>query len=127
MPVALWAYLGRKTSVAHPDLLLDVAVPDFGGAPLRTKLFVDGLHEAWSNGPLMVQKFDAIVVGAGLNGSWVAKEFTSAGMKVALVDAGPLLADSMFSPGRLRPNVFDSRYHLFRLKLLLKGDKERAL
>jgi len=75
----------------------------------------------------MVQKFDAIVVGAGLNGSWVAKGLTSGGMKVALVDAGPLLVDSMFSPGRLRPNVFDSRYHLFRLKLLLKGDKERAL
>ena len=47
-------------------------------------------------------------------------------MKVALIDAGPILPDSMFSIGRFQADVFNPRYHLFRLKLLLKGDTDRA-
>lgn len=74
-----------------------------------------------------IQNADAIVVGAGLSGSWVAKELTSGGMKVALFDAGSILPDAMFSNGRYRANVFNPRYHLFRLKLLLKGETDRAL
>lgn len=73
-----------------------------------------------------VHDADAIVVGAGLSGSWVAKELTSGGMKVVLIDAGPILPESLFSVGRLRPDIFNPRYHLFRLKLLLKGDTQRA-
>jgi choline dehydrogenase-like flavoprotein len=69
---------------------------------------------------------DAIVVGAGLNGSWVAKELTSGGMKVVLIDAGSILPDSLFSTDRLQADVFNPRYHLFRLKLLLKGETDRA-
>jgi len=69
---------------------------------------------------------DAIVVGAGLNGSWVAKELTSGGMRVALIDAGPVLPDSTFCIDRLQADVFNPRYHLFRLKLLLKGDTDNA-
>jgi choline dehydrogenase-like flavoprotein len=71
-------------------------------------------------------QFDAIVVGAGLNGSWVANELTRGGMKVALVDAGPILSEAEFSPERFKVNVFDLKYHLFRIKLLLKGDTDRA-
>jgi choline dehydrogenase-like flavoprotein len=37
---------------------------------------------------LPVHDADAIVVGAGLSGSWVAKELTSGGMNVMLIDAG---------------------------------------
>jgi choline dehydrogenase-like flavoprotein len=69
---------------------------------------------------------DAIVIGAGLNGSWAAKELATGGMKVALLDAGPILPASMFAATRLRANVFDPRYQLFRLKLLLKGETDRA-
>jgi choline dehydrogenase-like flavoprotein len=43
-------------------------------------------------------------------------------MKVALLDAGPILPDSTFSFCR-----FNRRYHFFRLKRLLKGDTERVL
>lgn len=76
---------------------------------------------------LPVKDADAIVIGAGLNGSWVAKELTCGGMKVALIDAGPILQDSMFAIDRLQADVFNPRYHLFRLKLLLKGETDRAL
>jgi choline dehydrogenase-like flavoprotein len=74
-----------------------------------------------------VHHADAIVVGAGLNGSWVAKELTSGGMKVALIDAGPILPDSTFSLGNTRTLAFSPGYHLFRLKMLLKGDRSSSL
>jgi choline dehydrogenase-like flavoprotein len=70
---------------------------------------------------------DAIVVGAGLNGSWVAKELASGGMKVTLIDAGEILPNSTFSIDHRQTDVFNLRYHLFRLKLLLKGDTDLAL
>jgi choline dehydrogenase-like flavoprotein len=69
---------------------------------------------------------DALVVGAGLNGSWVAKELTSGGMKVIVVDAGPILPASTFSVDRFQTSVFDLRYHVFRLKLLLQGNTDHA-
>ena len=75
---------------------------------------------------LLENHYDAVVVGAGLNGSWVAKELTSGGMKVALVDAGAILQEAEFIPARFQSNVFDLKYHLFRIKLLLKGDTDRA-
>ena len=65
--------------------------------------------------------FDALVVGAGLCGSWVAKELTSGGMTVGLVDAGALLPDSLFTPVRSGAGLFSLRRHLFRLKLLATG------
>lgn len=65
------------------------------------------------------------MVGAGLNGSWVAKELTSGGMKVVLIDAGPILPASTFKIDH-QADVFNPFYHLFRLKLLLKGDTDNA-
>jgi choline dehydrogenase-like flavoprotein len=38
----------------------------------------------------VADQFDAVVVGSGATGSWAAKELTEAGLRVALLDAGPL-------------------------------------
>jgi choline dehydrogenase-like flavoprotein len=38
----------------------------------------------------MAGAFDAIVVGSGATGGWAAKELTEAGLRVALLEAGPL-------------------------------------
>lgn len=70
---------------------------------------------------------DVIVVGAGLSGSWVAKELTAKGMTVALLDAGSLLDHNMLSAASGRRTIFNPRYHLFRMKLLLRGQTDRAL
>ena len=40
------------------------------------------------------KSYDAIVIGTGLTGSWATKELSESGMKVAALDAGPLLDDS---------------------------------
>lgn len=76
---------------------------------------------------LSTQTADAIVVGAGLAGGWAAKELASGGMKVALLDAGPVLPESNFSINRSQTDLFNPRYHLFRLKLLLRGQTDQAL
>jgi choline dehydrogenase-like flavoprotein len=34
------------------------------------------------------EPFDAVVVGSGASGGWVAKELSEAGLRVALVEAG---------------------------------------
>jgi choline dehydrogenase-like flavoprotein len=41
--------------------------------------------------------FDAIVVGSGATGGWAAKKLTEAGMKVALLEAGPKIAPRNFT------------------------------
>ena len=69
---------------------------------------------------------DAIVVGAGLSGSWVAKELTAGGMTVALLDAGPILSEARIAGQPQSADLFNPRHQLFRLKLLLKGDRQRA-
>lgn len=69
---------------------------------------------------------DAIVVGAGPNGSIAALELARAGRKVLLIDAGPVLRDALFTGRPDRSDVFALRYQLFRLKLLVKGDRHRA-
>src|SRR5690242_9495940 len=43
------------------------------------------------------QIFDAIVVGSGASGGWACKRLAEAGMKVALLDAGPPQKDSNFT------------------------------
>ena len=48
-------------------------------------------------------------------------------MKVALIDAGPILPNSMFSLDSMRAGAFSPRFHLFRLKLLLKGDRSSSM
>lgn len=37
----------------------------------------------------MTQRFDAIVVGSGISGGWVAKELTQRGLKVLMLERGP--------------------------------------
>lgn len=76
---------------------------------------------------VLTEKADVIVVGAGLSGAWAAKVLASGGMKVVLIDAGPVLPWSMFSPDRAQVDLFNPRYHLFRLKLLLQGQSDQAL
>lgn len=41
--------------------------------------------------------FDAIVVGSGATGGWAAKKLTEAGMKVALLEAGPKITPAEFT------------------------------
>jgi choline dehydrogenase-like flavoprotein len=38
-------------------------------------------------------RYDAVVVGSGATGGWAAKDLTERGLRVALVEAGPLLLD----------------------------------
>jgi choline dehydrogenase-like flavoprotein len=50
--------------------------------------------------------YDAVVVGSGATGGWAAKDLTESGLRVALLEAGPLLLDrgsrqaSPVAPGR---------------------------
>ena len=37
----------------------------------------------------MENKFDAIVIGAGMTGGWAAKEFTEQGLNTLLLERGP--------------------------------------
>ncbi|MGA8184199.1 MAG: GMC family oxidoreductase [Terriglobia bacterium] len=41
------------------------------------------------NGPDHRTVYDALIVGSGASGGWVAKEFTEAGMQVLMLEAGP--------------------------------------
>ncbi|MEZ5352089.1 MAG: GMC family oxidoreductase [Bryobacteraceae bacterium] len=41
--------------------------------------------------------FDAIVVGSGATGGWAAKELTAAGMRVAMLEAGPKITPKDFT------------------------------
>jgi choline dehydrogenase-like flavoprotein len=41
--------------------------------------------------------FDAIVVGSGATGGWAAKKLTEAGMRVALLEAGPKITQTDFT------------------------------
>ncbi|MGH9434555.1 MAG: GMC oxidoreductase [Terriglobia bacterium] len=43
------------------------------------------------------QRYDALVVGSGASGGWACKRLTEAGLKVALLDAGPPQADKNFT------------------------------
>lgn len=43
------------------------------------------------------ETFDVLVVGSGASGGWACKRLTEAGLKVALLDAGPPQADKNFT------------------------------
>lgn len=43
------------------------------------------------------QVFDAIVVGSGATGGWAAKQLTEAGLKVAMLEAGPKITPKDFT------------------------------
>jgi choline dehydrogenase-like flavoprotein len=49
----------------------------------------------------MGQGYDAIVVGSGATGGWAAKELTESGLRVALLEAGPLVPEAAPSPDPL--------------------------
>jgi hypothetical protein len=79
-----------------------------------------GLNSAMS-------RFDVIVIGAGLTGSCAAKELACGGLKVALLDAGPLLQEELFRPPSPGPNPTSSFSQFHRLRLLLTGERKKAL
>jgi choline dehydrogenase-like flavoprotein len=51
--------------------------------------------------------FDAIIVGSGATGGWMAKQLAEAGMRVALLEAGPKVTSADFTE-HLQP--YDLRY-----------------
>lgn len=66
----------------------------------------------------MAELFDAVVVGSGATGGWAAKQLTEAGMKVAVLEAGPRITPKDFSehvqPWQLKyrgnsPKIHDRR------------------
>ena len=70
--------------------------------------------------PNYSRRHDVIVIGAGLNGTNASLELARSGMKVLLIDAGDVIPDAFFDDQSFE--LFDVRNHLFRLKLLLRGD-----
>ena len=56
-----------------------------------------------------MKRWDAVVVGSGATGGWVAKQLTEAGMEVLVLEAGPALAPSEL-PGA-RPPAPDDAWH----------------
>jgi len=67
--------------------------------------------------PSRKQVFDAIVVGSGASGGWACKRLAEAGMKVALLDAGPPQKDSNFTE-HLAP--FQMKYRDMARAVILK-------
>src|SRR3954451_15298287 len=49
----------------------------------------------------MDEFYDAIVVGSGATGGWAAKELTESGLRVALLEAGPLFPVDVNAPARV--------------------------
>jgi choline dehydrogenase-like flavoprotein len=44
------------------------------------------------------ETFDAVVIGSGATGGWAAKELTEAGLRVVLLEAGPMLSGEGTAP-----------------------------
>ena len=63
--------------------------------------------------------FDAIVVGSGISGGWVAKELTERGLRVLMLERGPDVAHGTGYKTEHVP-VYDFKYRLL-------GDKRRYL
>ena len=53
------------------------------------------------------QVYDAVIVGSGATGGWVAKTLSEAGMKIALLEAGPNVTEADFTE-HLQP--YDLKY-----------------
>ncbi len=51
----------------------------------------------------MPETFDAVVVGSGASGGWVAKELTEAGLRVAVLEAGRKLDPAVDYSEHKRP------------------------
>ena len=50
--------------------------------------------------------FDAIVVGSGISGGWVAKELTEKGLKVLVLERGRLVQSGGFHELANSPGLF---------------------
>lgn len=63
------------------------------------------------------QYFDALVVGSGATGGWACKRLSEAGLKVALLDAGPPQSDENFTE---HMPIFQLKYRNLALEILRK-------
>jgi choline dehydrogenase-like flavoprotein len=70
--------------------------------------------------------FDAIVVGAGLTGAWSAREFARAGLRVAILDAGPTLDPALFESAGSAAKPTSISRQLHRLRLIARGEFKKA-
>ena len=63
----------------------------------------------------MGEAYDAIVVGSGATGGWAAKELTRSGLRVALLEAGPVLSGEgpSVSPSGARRQQIQARCYAF--------------
>ena len=68
-----------------------------------------------------IKNYDAIVVGAGLTGSWATKELAEKGMTVAAIDAGPILPNEFFENIWMKNELFDIYSHFLKLKSLISN------
>src|SRR5262245_41939378 len=86
---------------AHPDWLLHLGGRRFAGVAVRARAgsFRSGRSVA-ARRPRLVERlgllvmsaqFDVIVVGSGITGGWAAKELTEKGLKVLLIERGPMI------------------------------------
>ena len=58
--------------------------------------------------------YDAVVVGSGATGGWAAKDLTERGLRVAMLEAGPLLLDrGMRQPPPIEPDRQPIQAHCF--------------
>lgn len=71
------------------------------------------------------KRYDAIVVGSGLAGSYAAKELTQAGLEVLLIEAGPYISEADFMQTDAEPHA-PAVDLLPRLRAALRGQYMQA-
>jgi choline dehydrogenase-like flavoprotein len=71
------------------------------------------------------KRYDAIVVGSGLAGSYAAKELTQAGMEVLLIEAGPYISEADFKETGAKPHA-PAIELMPRLQAALRGQYMQA-
>ncbi len=78
----------------------------------------DRARVALEMAPLKRKTYDAIIVGSGASGGWVAKELTEAGMTVLMLEAGP---------PRIPTRDFTEHVWPYQLKFRGFGDRKALL
>lgn len=79
---------------------------------------------------MMHKEYDAIIIGLGLNGSWVAKELTESGLNVLALDQGHLLKKNYFKDLPIsseKKTIKDKFYDLKNKIFLNKRDNKKAI
>jgi choline dehydrogenase-like flavoprotein len=71
------------------------------------------------------KRYDAIVVGSGLAGSYAAKELTQAGLEVLLVEVGPYISEADFKETDAKPHA-PAIELMPRLQAALRGQHMQA-